>query len=181
MATRWSRKAFSPNVIQRSLAQRGSTETRRQERVSARPESVQTLRIGSHRVGPWTPPDRPQLPATVADIGMPLGRPALPVPGPVADGLAADVAAAPDAMRPAHALPEAEPEGPSAAAASIPAGEAERGGGSTTSTSPGAAPHTDPAGEVDELARKLFEPLMTRLRAELLVERERRGLRTDAW
>jgi len=35
--------------------------------------------------------------------------------------------------------------------------------------------------QVDELARKLFDPLMLRLRAELLVDRERRGLRTDAW
>jgi hypothetical protein len=35
--------------------------------------------------------------------------------------------------------------------------------------------------QLDELARKLFPELMFRLRGELLVERERRGRRTDAW
>ena len=35
--------------------------------------------------------------------------------------------------------------------------------------------------QMEELARKLFDPLMLRLRAELLVDRERRGLRTDSW
>ncbi|HEX2705517.1 MAG TPA: hypothetical protein VHM65_07140, partial [Candidatus Lustribacter sp.] len=48
----------------------------------------------------------------------------------------------------------------------------------------GAADPAAPIGssdEVDELARRLFDPLMLRLRAELLVDRERRGFRTDAW
>jgi hypothetical protein len=47
-----------------------------------------------------------------------------------------------------------------------------------------AAPRPAAAGsstDLDELARKLYDPLMTRLRADLLVERERRGLRTDVW
>ncbi|MDN5768099.1 MAG: hypothetical protein L0H96_20500 [Humibacillus sp.] len=37
------------------------------------------------------------------------------------------------------------------------------------------------AAELDELARRLYDPLASRLRAELLVDRERRGRRTDAW
>ncbi|WP_139142742.1 hypothetical protein [Humibacillus sp. DSM 29435] len=37
------------------------------------------------------------------------------------------------------------------------------------------------AQELDELARRLYEPLASRLRTELLVDRERRGQRTDAW
>ena len=39
---------------------------------------------------------------------------------------------------------------------------------------------SSPAG-LEELALRLFDPLLVRLRADLLVERERRGLRTDAW
>ena len=49
------------------------------------------------------------------------------------------------------------------------------------SAGPAAAAASDPPGQLDELARRLFDPLMLRLRAELLVERERRGLRTDSW
>ena len=53
---------------------------------------------------------------------------------------------------------------------------------STQADAPGGGAATaGSASEVDELARKLYDPLMLRLRAELLVERERRGLRTDAW
>jgi hypothetical protein len=33
---------------------------------------------------------------------------------------------------------------------------------------------------MDALARKLVEPLTRRLRAEMLIERERRGVRSDA-
>lgn len=49
-----------------------------------------------------------------------------------------------------------------------------------------AAPHDPGPGgssgsQVDELASRLYEPLMSRLRADLLLERERHGLRTDPW
>ncbi len=37
------------------------------------------------------------------------------------------------------------------------------------------------AAELDELASRLYEPIASRLRAELLIDRERRGQRTDAW
>ncbi|MGB8383180.1 MAG: hypothetical protein WCG47_18365, partial [Dermatophilaceae bacterium] len=39
---------------------------------------------------------------------------------------------------------------------------------------------SSPAG-LEEMALRLFDPLLVRLRADLLVERERRGLRTDIW
>ncbi|MDN5797992.1 MAG: hypothetical protein L0H79_19915 [Intrasporangium sp.] len=35
--------------------------------------------------------------------------------------------------------------------------------------------------QVEELARRLYDPLVTRLRADLLIDRERRGHRTDLW
>ena len=48
--------------------------------------------------------------------------------------------------------------------------------------SPGGAPPTAgaAAAELDEMARRLFEPLSARLRAELWLDRERAGLVTDA-
>jgi hypothetical protein len=35
--------------------------------------------------------------------------------------------------------------------------------------------------EVEALAHKLAGPMMRRIRAEMLLDRERRGLRTDSW
>lgn len=41
------------------------------------------------------------------------------------------------------------------------------------------APTPAPTGDIDELARRLFDPLVARLRAELWLDRERAGLLTD--
>jgi len=49
---------------------------------------------------------------------------------------------------------------------------------------PGAAPAPAPAGaapiDLDEMARRLYEPLSARLRAELWLDRERAGVMSDA-
>ncbi len=36
-------------------------------------------------------------------------------------------------------------------------------------------------GDVDALAQKLFPAVLRRMKAELLLDRERRGVRTDPW
>ncbi len=71
-------------------------------------------------------------------------------------------------------IPEQPDQGPPVAGASAPAAAAA-GGASTP-----ASHASSPAG-LEELALRLFDPLLVRLRADLLVERERRGLRTDTW
>ena len=52
---------------------------------------------------------------------------------------------------------------------------------SASSAAAASASPAESSAQIDELARKLFDPLMLQLRAELLVDRERRGLRTDTW
>jgi len=47
------------------------------------------------------------------------------------------------------------------------------------SSSASAGPHQASEGEMDELARKLYDRLRTRLKTELLVDRERAGFLTD--
>ena len=58
---------------------------------------------------------------------------------------------------------------------------ATTGPASGSSGPTGSASPAESSAQIDELARKLFDPLMLQLRAELLVDRERRGLRTDTW
>jgi hypothetical protein len=53
--------------------------------------------------------------------------------------------------------------------------------GSASGSAHGAGAAGTSTQEFDELARRLYDPLASRLRAELLLDRERRGLRTDAW
>ncbi|MFC9335244.1 hypothetical protein [Arthrobacter sp. NPDC057009] len=51
--------------------------------------------------------------------------------------------------------------------------------GNGTARSPGAAaPSTTPE-QLEELAKQLTGPLIRRIKAEMLLDRERRGLRTD--
>ncbi|TNM39702.1 hypothetical protein FHP29_12610 [Nocardioides albidus] len=64
---------------------------------------------------------------------------------------------------------------PAAPAAPSDAGGATPAGGAAPS---GAAPSS---GNVEALAQQLFPAVMRRLKAELLVDRERRGIRTDPW
>ncbi len=57
-----------------------------------------------------------------------------------------------------------------AAAPAAAPGAAGAGGGAASAT-----------GDVDALAQKLFPAVLRRMKAELLLDRERRGVRTDPW
>ncbi|MCS7477623.1 hypothetical protein ACFFQW_45985 [Umezawaea endophytica] len=46
---------------------------------------------------------------------------------------------------------------------------------------PAAAVPAAPAGEPEDLVKKLYDPLLRRLKAELWLDRERRGALTDVW
>nr|BFE49330.1 hypothetical protein GCM10017745_27570 [Saccharothrix mutabilis subsp. capreolus] len=48
-------------------------------------------------------------------------------------------------------------------------------------TSSSAAPAQQAPAEPEELLKKLYDPLLRRLKAELWLDRERRGLLTDRW
>jgi hypothetical protein len=63
-------------------------------------------------------------------------------------------------------------ENPTAGAQAAPAGAA-------AATAAGAAPGLTASPDLDELARRLFDPLTARLRAELRLDRERAGVTTD--
>jgi hypothetical protein len=72
--------------------------------------------------------------------------------------------------------PATDPVGPAPVVAR--AGEPAATPG-TTAGPPGAAPGG--ATDIDALAQRLFTPMVRRIKAELLLDRERRGMRTDAW
>jgi hypothetical protein len=75
---------------------------------------------------------------------------------------------------PAQADQPVAPAPPESAAAAAP---------QTAAPAPGAAPAGVPAAqtEPDELVKKLFDPLLRRLKTELRLDRERRGVLTDRW
>jgi hypothetical protein len=103
--------------------------------------------------------------------------------GPRADGATSAPADGIPATPPPVASPdEAAPPATSAAGTDIgaapPVGAAPAGATAAAGGAPGAASSPQ---QLDELARRLYDPLASRLRAELLLDRERRGLRTDAW
>ena len=54
----------------------------------------------------------------------------------------------------------------------------------STPAGPAAAPGKgagSATGDVDALAQKLFPAVLRRIKSELLLDRERRGVRTDPW
>jgi hypothetical protein len=137
------------------------------------------------------PPDLPSpstLPRGADDFVVPATMPALPAPpglgAPSAPRLPLPVA---QAMPAASALPDstalqAMPQTPSDAPASSPPSAQE-----PPTPAPSPQPTADghgaasamSAAEVDDLARRLTTPLLRRLRAQLLLDRERLGVRTD--
>lgn len=170
--------ASSTWTTQRAAAPHSSLQSTPQSRqldfAATSLETVQTLRIGSHRANPWTPITQPQAPGPAPVIGMPLGRPSPAAYGQMAgadpeEAIATTQFAGSPQPDPAEVHAVAAPSPSSTAPPSRT--DAPGGGGATAGS----------ASEVDELARKLYDPLMLRIRADLLVERERRGLRTDAW
>jgi hypothetical protein len=52
--------------------------------------------------------------------------------------------------------------------------------GPASSAAPAPAGAATPAPDLDEMARRLYEPLSARLRAELWLDRERAGVMSDA-
>ncbi|MFC7500819.1 hypothetical protein, partial [Nocardioides sp. GCM10030258] len=116
-----------------------------------------------------------------------VSAPALRAPGPPAApalvmpqrASAAEVAEAEPAtiQRETAEAPAPEPEAPPAADA-----------GAAASPAPAAAPGAAPAAggaqspeQAEAMARQLFPSLLRMLRGELVVDRERRGVRTDRW
>ena len=81
-----------------------------------------------------------------------------------------------------HALDIAEPETAPVASAAGPSVQREGEAPPPSAPAPGGASAGGaPAGaDLDEMARRLFEPLSARLRAEFWLDRERAGLMTDA-
>jgi hypothetical protein len=82
----------------------------------------------------------------------------------------------------AHGADEAEPESAPMAPAAGLSVQREGEAPPPSAPAPGGAPAGGaPAGaDLDEMARRLFEPLSARLRAEFWLDRERAGLMTDA-
>ncbi|NNH09153.1 hypothetical protein HLB10_18975, partial [Cellulomonas fimi] len=72
--------------------------------------------------------------------------------------------------------PAEAPPPPTTTAAGVAGPTGDAAGVAGAGTSPFAA--ATPA-DLDELARRLMTPLMRRVRGQLLVDRERRGTRTD--
>jgi hypothetical protein len=88
------------------------------------------------------------------------------------------------AARPPDGEPAVQraPEAPQFLAIDVPVQRAEEGAAPAAATGAGAAggaapQHSDK--ELDDLARQLYERIRSRLRLELLVDRERAGLITD--
>jgi hypothetical protein len=91
-----------------------------------------------------------------ATEALPVARIADPVPP-----------STPDPLPPPAPVVQRDPE-PAAAPAPAPA----------PASAPAAVPHQQPA-ETEELVKKLFDPLLRRLKTELRLDRERRGALTD--
>jgi hypothetical protein len=116
----------------------------------------------AQRTAAFQPEDRPALQTVRSGHAEPV----------VARETAAPMAAAQSVplQREAESAPTAAAPGP---------GEAP--GGSATSSSAGAAPAGIPTGdkELDDLAHRLYDRIRSRLRLELLIDRERTGTLSD--
>ncbi|WP_211879934.1 hypothetical protein [Pseudarthrobacter albicanus] len=97
-------------------------------------------------------------------------------------------AAAPGPPAQSTAVPEPADGGPSVQDGTEPApagtgpaqdGPAPQGAAARGAAAPGAAPPATPD-QLEDLAKRLAGPLIRRIKAEMLLDRERRGLRTDA-
>jgi hypothetical protein len=87
-----------------------------------------------------------------------------------------EVAEPPAAEEPPPA-PEPAPAPEAPATSDAPPGEAQ-----AAQQAPGAPGAGQPdKNEPDEMVKKLFDPLLRRLKAELRLDRERRGVLTDRW
>ncbi|MCU1566710.1 MAG: hypothetical protein JWQ56_1647 [Pseudarthrobacter sp.] len=203
----WSVEAVSPtNGAGTQSAGRGAGTIQRSEATSAvfpRHVELATARVASRRVGPagtaglavlaGTPANDYSPPALVLS---PAAQPAdqatsavaqrevTPFPPEVQSG--ASVAG----PAPAAGLPTAAPDTAGFAASvqadaeSAPAGAARQGPAASGNGRAGPEPQNPGTAaatpeQLEELAKRLTGPLIRRIKAEMLLDRERRGLRTD--
>lgn len=138
-----------------------------------------------------TVPGLPTMPAVPTMPTMPTAD-ALPgVPGPSMPLAAASSPATATAAGPSEAAPETPAEAspasavpteqPGADEASAAAGAADGAAAPAGGAAGGRGAEASSPEQVEALAQRLFAPLMRRIRAEMLLDRERRGLRTDSW
>jgi hypothetical protein len=110
---------------------------------------------------------RGALPVSVGDAGMTVSR------------VAAEPAAAPAPEAAGTVVPVPAVDGGGLVAATVvQRADAPAPDGGSTSTAP-AAPAAGAGGEPEELLKKLFDPLLRRIKAELRLDRDRRGALTD--
>lgn len=165
--------------------------------LAARPAAVTPLSSPSPVVSRAVAPEHPVRPAPM--VPNTAGR-STPPPLPAALPLAA----APTETVAVQAAAEAPTRGAEAGPATSAGGTLPEAGGGTAALGPdqvsvqtasappatpgGAAPGAGGAaggasatGDVDALAQRLFPAVLRRIKAELLLDRERRGVRTDPW
>ncbi|MBN1174414.1 MAG: hypothetical protein JXA67_19765 [Micromonosporaceae bacterium] len=130
--------------------------------------AVQTVVAGSPDVAPTIPT------STIPTSTIPTSTiPTSTIPTPeAANSMVTASASTPGPDTAAESAAGALTAAPSAAAPSA---------GTVPPGIPGAPSGKDPAASPEEVLNWLFDPLLRRLRAELLIERDRRGVRTDRW
>ncbi|UOE43837.1 hypothetical protein [Agromyces larvae] len=138
-----------------------TTPGRSGTRALGRPESVQRLIIPAPRPGPARPMPVAAAPAASATT-------------------TADSALVVDASASVQGELEASVSSPvvQRAQATPPTAEASEDAAGETTAAPGLPAASDPAA-IETLAARLYGPLVRRLKAELLLDRERRGIRID--
>jgi hypothetical protein len=129
-----------------------------------------------HRAHPGAVPaaGHPTPPAAAEPSSLPLS------PGSAAGS--ADAEAHPSQAGPGEVANAAIAHpGPAPAGTEVPVGGTGSGEHVAAGAAGTAAAGNGGAEDVEALAQKLLAPLMRRIRAEMLLDRERRGLRTDSW
>jgi hypothetical protein len=148
---------------------------------AASPESAASR---GNRVGPGSPWSHPETPHPVV-LGL---AGASPERAEADEALQWEVsstapdysAAAPGPPAPPTAIPEAADGGPSAQAGTEPAPAGPPQGPAAGGAAASGAAATATPEQLEDLAKRLAGPLIRRIKAEMLLDRERRGLRTDA-
>ncbi len=123
----------------------------------------------------FTPTSTPGLVQREVRDAVPMPLPPVPAPTTVAVQARPTDDEPPTVAAPAPP-PAADPPGTAAVVA--------RAGEPAATPGAAAAPAGAAAGgatDVEALAQQLFNPMLRRMKAELLLDRERRGMRTDAW
>lgn len=145
-----------PPRIPASLAQSMSSADRRAI-ASAVPMPVAVTRAFSQPVPDVSAPDVGSL---ASEAGSAVPR----VPSEASAGTTTEHTGIPD-----QASASSDAGSPRSGATAAPPGGASAGQGAQSPQ------------QLDELARRLYDPIAARLKAELLLDRERRGCRTDSW